>query len=616
MKPRKPRDVWDEWDQVPSGRVPSRPRPTSLRGPVTKALRAAAGSGAKGHATAAPFRADGRRVVVKVRIAQVGSAGGKRAARLHLAYVEREGVERDGSPGRLYGAEGPLERTRFEEERPGEQHQFRIVISPEDAHELNLEDFVRQYMLRIERDLGRELEWGAVHHYDTDNPHAHVLVRGVDRAGRPLRMDRHFVSHGLRQRAEELATRLLGPRPERARVDQLRREAELERYTSLDRVLERRAVEGVVRPAAAERQDPELEAAIKTRLFVLERLGLAERAPRACWRLDPRLRPELEHRQLEAEGLRAIGAVLSVSSERCRVLSRDDARPNHADELDRGIQGVLRWKGLDEQGQFRAVIETTGGLAYYLPVSARFAQEARVGQPLDLKRSIDKDEQIERAVRASRGVFDVGELSEGARPAYRQRLEQLERMQLAMREGTDRWRLREDFRAELDRGARQPDWQRLSLLAEPQPLGAQVTFTGPVWLDRVQRAEIGETGFGQELRARLRARDEFVRGLGLDPASPRLHLQLRDLQQRHLEQTITAEGGGVPTRVVNGLEGTARLRREPNGERFVEVRSRDRFVVGPAPREVEAFDGKHVRLEIDQRRVRVIAVDRDRGLSR
>jgi hypothetical protein len=38
--------------------------------------------------------------------------------------------------------------------------------------------------------------------------------------------------------------------------------------------------------------------------------------------------------------------------------------------------------------------------------------------------------------------------------------------------------------------------------------------------------------------------------------------------------------------------------------------------VGPAPRDVEAFDGKHVQLQIDQRRVRIVAIDRDRGLSR
>jgi hypothetical protein len=153
-----------------------------------------------------------------------------------------------------------------------------------------------------------------------------------------------------------------------------------------------------------------------------------------------------------------------------------------------------------------------------------------------------------------------------------------------------------------------------SVSSDPQSLGAQVTFVGPVWLDRV-RVEVGETRFGHDLRARLRARDEFVRGLGLDPASPRLHWQLRDLQPRRLEQTMAAEGG-VLTRIVNGFEGTVRVRREPNGERFMEVRSPDRFVVGPAPRDVEAFDGKHVQLQVDQRRVRVIAIDRDRGLSR
>jgi hypothetical protein len=57
--------------------------------------------------------------------------------RLHVRpiqsrYIEPEGVERDGGRGIiLHGAEGPVERESFEEPRPGERHQFRLVVSPE-----------------------------------------------------------------------------------------------------------------------------------------------------------------------------------------------------------------------------------------------------------------------------------------------------------------------------------------------------------------------------------------------------------------------------------------------------------------------------------------------------
>jgi type IV secretory pathway VirD2 relaxase len=40
-------------------------------------------------------------------------------------------------------------------------------VSPEDADALDLTGYVRTLMGRVERDLGRKLEWGAVNHYDT-----------------------------------------------------------------------------------------------------------------------------------------------------------------------------------------------------------------------------------------------------------------------------------------------------------------------------------------------------------------------------------------------------------------------------------------------------------------
>ena len=48
-------------------------------------------------------RASSRRCVVKARFVPM-NAYGARAAALHLSYIEREGVEQDGSSGRVYGA--------------------------------------------------------------------------------------------------------------------------------------------------------------------------------------------------------------------------------------------------------------------------------------------------------------------------------------------------------------------------------------------------------------------------------------------------------------------------------------------------------------------------------
>jgi hypothetical protein len=467
-------------------------------------------------------------------------------------------------------------------------------------------------MERLQRDLRRTLCWAAVNHYNTDSPHAHIVIRGLDVTGQEVRMAREYVSHGLRHRAEELATQELGPRPARARAQQLQREVVREGYTSLDRALERRAVGGVLRLTASQRLDVPLHEAFNARLNVLETLGLVERAGRREWRLSARLRPELEQMARRSEGLRAIAAVLQVNPAQCRVIDRAEPRDVLRAELERGVQGVLRWKGLDEQGQFCAVVETTRGEAYHLPISSRVAGEARVGQVVELRRAIDKDERIEAIARAQGWIYDVGAASEASQGAYRRRLEQLERLQLAQHVDHDRWRVREDFRVALAQGTRrQPYWQMLGLRADSQPLSEQVQYPGAVWLDRVRLGEVGVTGFGRDVRYAVAARHRSLRGLGLDPNDPRLRWKLRDMQAQQLERRIEASLGYRAVRAHSGFHGVARLHRERNGERFIEVRGSESFVLCPAQRYDASLDGQAVRVHVDdKKRIRLEPLDR------
>src|SRR5258708_4575437 len=155
--------------------------------------------------------ANARRVVVKAHLLRMNASGAKAAA-LHVRYIERDGVEKDGSKGVLYDADGPARAEAFEQPRPGEKHQFRLIVSPDDAGELDLTDYVRRLMATVERDVDRKLEWAAVNHHDTGHPHVHIVIRGVDRDGREVRLDRGYISNGLRGRAQEIATEELGPR--------------------------------------------------------------------------------------------------------------------------------------------------------------------------------------------------------------------------------------------------------------------------------------------------------------------------------------------------------------------------------------------------------------------
>src|SRR3546814_13483887 len=62
-----------------------------------------------------------------------------------------------------------------------DRHHFRFIVSPEDGAELDdLRTYTRHLVSRIEADLGTRLDWVAVDHWNTDNPHTHLIVRGRD----------------------------------------------------------------------------------------------------------------------------------------------------------------------------------------------------------------------------------------------------------------------------------------------------------------------------------------------------------------------------------------------------------------------------------------------------
>ena len=238
-------------------------------------------------------RSPGRRVVVMARI--VRHQGGRfRSAPLskHVAYLKREGVTRDGADAQMFDATSESADTKtFAERCEDDRHHFRFTVSPEDASEMaDLRTFTRELMADAERDLNTRLDWVAVDHWNTDNPHVHVLVRGRANDGRDLVISRDYISRGFRARAEERVTLELGPRSEQEIRLALESEVGAERWTSLDRVLRSAADEGAgvadLRPGIPD-SDPELRRLMIGRAAKLERLGLAEQVAPGCWTLKP-----------------------------------------------------------------------------------------------------------------------------------------------------------------------------------------------------------------------------------------------------------------------------------------------------------------------------------------
>jgi type IV secretory pathway VirD2 relaxase len=318
-------------------------------------------------------RSSGRRVVVMTRI--VRHRGGRfRSAPLskHVAYLKRDGVTRDGADARMFDATSDDADTKaFAERCEEDRHHFRFTVSPEDAGEMaNLRAFTRELMKDAERDLGTGLDWVAVDHWNTDNPHVHVLVRGRDDDGQDLVISRDYISQGFRNRATERVTLELGPRSEQEIRAGLENEVNAERWTSLDRSLRDISDEG---GGAADLrsggvgEDPELHRLMIGRAGKLERLGLAEQVGPAQWTLKPGLEPALRDLGIRSDIIKTIHRAMTD------VRNEPDVAgfALHDDQPAEPVLGRLVERGLHDElnGTAYAIIDGVDGRTHHLVFS-------------------------------------------------------------------------------------------------------------------------------------------------------------------------------------------------------------------------------------------------------
>ncbi len=266
-----------------------------------------------GAAGADALRFDARqRAVVKVHYFNHGGGGGA-ALKAHARYVARDAAGRDEdeallSPEAEGGREDEIARGRahadylsrgqsaaspfYDATAEGvdgaaraadwatrDKRHFRVIIAPERGELIaDLPAFTREVMARAEAQLGSKLQWVAVDHHDTDNPHTHLILRGRRGNGQDLILPKDFVRHAFRDIARDVATEWLGPRS--PADERLTLEAEIIRHapTRLDRMIADQLPEdGRVRVAKLEAPngDPALTQAVKARAKELARLGLA-----------------------------------------------------------------------------------------------------------------------------------------------------------------------------------------------------------------------------------------------------------------------------------------------------------------------------------------------------
>ena len=305
-----------------------------------------------------------RRVTIKTLLVNQRNASPQSLAK-HLRYIERDGAGRNGEPGRAYGPQtDEADLDAFKERCQDDRHHFRFIVSPEDSAELDdLRTYTRHLMNRMEADLGTRLDWVAVDHWNTDNPHTHLIVRGRDDTGKDLIIAGDYIAR-LPHRAAELATEWLGPRTELEIQQTLQREVEQERWTSLDRTLQREAGEDG-RVQIERFNEPRLQ---RQRLLLIGRLQHLQRlGRRGAARHLPSMRTRRRPCVLGERGdiIRTMQRAMSGKPRELAVFEPgDDGRT---------IVGRVAAKGLADELHDRGylVIDGLDGKAHYVALDAR-----------------------------------------------------------------------------------------------------------------------------------------------------------------------------------------------------------------------------------------------------
>ena len=486
----------------------------------------------------------GRRVIVKVRVVR-RSFRGAGALRAHLNYLKREGVTRDGQAARMFDATSDkVDVKALAERAEADPHHFRFIVSPEDAAEMqDLRAFTRDLVGRMERDLGTRLDWAALDHWNTDNPHVHLIVRGADERGRELRIHPDYITHGMRERAAELATIELGPQSEREMRSKLASEVGADRWTRLDAALRReteRTEGGVLdfRPGAAgpSGDDAALRSLLVGRLQKLERMGLARSAGPAQWVLAEEAEPTLRDLGTRSDVIRTMQRAFARSGQE-RDLSAV-AMPDPGRPPERAVVGRLIEKGLDDElrGSGYLIVDGVDGRAHYVRLATlEQVDDLRPNEIIRVARAEIRpaDRTIARLAAEHGGIYDPerhrSELvrSGAAEPdavveAHVRRLEAVRRgARAAERLPDGRWRVDSDFAERAAANDRKLDHagnievRSVSRLS----LDRQVTANSATWLDRESvgrdKTELAETGFGSEVRDALARRADYLTDHGL-----------------------------------------------------------------------------------------------------
>lgn len=539
-----------------------------------------------------------RRVMVKMHIVRMDGAG-IAAQKLHINYIQRDSAAREGELGHVYDeTQDKADDKAFVERGREDRHQFRIIVSPEDAIEMvDLKPFVRDLMSQMETDLGTKLDWVAANHYNTDNPHTHIVIGGKQLDGQNLVIPKRYCFEGMRIRAQELVTLELGPVTQ---LEARRKQAmgvKQERLTQIDRDMlksvEDHIVDHTVPYKTGQGWKRQLE---RARLKTLMDLNLANQIGREQWRLAENMEDTLRRMGERGDIIKAMHRAMAESGLKRHVDS--NSIYSRQNENAKPVTGKIIAKGIADDVQDKAyiVVEDLNGKTVYIDVGKSDSIEG-VEKGMVVTASIPEakvkksDITLAEIAKAHGGIYSPSlhmETDPKARAefveAHVRRLEALRRGGVVVRNKDGSWRLPNDYLKQV--AAFETNKMRSApvflVVNSREPISSLTNVVGATWLDETLRDvedNLQARGFGQDLQSARSARRMFLREQGI------LGKNMNALKQKHLDELARRD-----------FQDAAKSIEKTLGKKFVAV-SRSGRIEGTFTKSIDRPSGKFTVIE-------------------
>lgn len=247
------------------------------------------------------------------------SSKANKAIKAHISYICREsaGESVPFSSDSLNLSKDDLKTFTAGTSKENEK-QYRFIISPEKAKDFESDEHFKKYiqdcMIQLSRDLegNPELNYTARIHYDTDNPHCHVLLKGLSKTGEDVYIPKEYMKSIFREKAGNIATTYLGTRS----IDDIQAakisEIDAKRFTSLDHDITRLAVDNVFNTKGFDRANKSQEFRLTNylipRLDYLCRIGLVTKE-KTKYTLDPDYKKTLQDMPLNIDIIKKLAVL-------------------------------------------------------------------------------------------------------------------------------------------------------------------------------------------------------------------------------------------------------------------------------------------------------------------